>query len=464
MIKQIKLPVTKDDYKLLGDSYTGSGGFLDGTYITAHKRETEKNYVTRKELAYYLNYVDVVVDSHVKAIFSKEAIREFNGNKYYEAFVKDADANGTSLNRFMKQAATKAKLYGCVFVVVDNFRDADGGSVKSALEMRRFPYLYTVIPSMIVDYKKDAIGRLKSIIYSNTIDINGQDTDVYVKINDEQIITVTTQGDIVDIVDHGLGMLPVVVLYGVDHESGEILPVPKFIQPARANKAIYNICSEIREIERKQTFSILTIQGERPERPDVVGTESAIYYPETCTNGPAFITPETGPLDKLQEDKKSLIEEIFRMSCVTFTQSYATNQSGESKKWSFHITEQVLEDFAVSCEQAENNIGKLFGAYINTDIGLNVVYNKKYGIEDAKEFLEEALLALEVNFGTDGNAMVRAKAARAYFADASDEEINTVIDTIEKEKDMQKSINEPYNNVADNSNVDDSNDDNGDLE
>jgi hypothetical protein len=200
-------------------------------------------------------------------------------------------------------------------------------------------------------------------------------------------------------------------------------------------------------MQRHQGFNILCIPGE--ERELTIGTKNALFFPPESTNVPAFIAPESGPIDKLEESKARLILEIYRMSCVTYTQQYATEQSGESKKWTFHITRQELEDFAVNCEYAEIKMMQIFDKYTNSSSAYNTVYNKNYGVEDINEDLLTAIQALEVNFGTEGNRLVRQKAARAYFADEDEVTIKAVEQSIDDEVAAEGNVNDGTDNNTD---------------
>lgn len=439
-----KLEMSSDDYELLEDAYKGSGGFADGTYLTAHKRETETNYYTRKLIAFYLNYVKIVVDSHVKAVFSEDPVRGDYNDQMIEAFIKDADANGTDFNRWMKRVATKAKLFGCMLVVVDN-SDSPEPTIEDALNERQFPYVYYVNPSRIVDYETDRLGRLISVTYSEVHSVKNDsgiksDQTYYRTWDSVSCRLQKRNGELVgEEYFHNLGVIPCFFFYGDDTPTEDIIPMSDFLQAAKANKAIYNICSEIRESQRHQCFNILTMQGEPPDSGKLkVGTENVLYYPETSKNAPEFIAPDPAPLDKLEGFVDRLIEEIYRMSCVTYTQQYATTQSGESKKWTFHITKQVLVDFSINCEKAENKIFFLFGRYLNKNIEMNVQYSQKYSAEDIDTYLQRAIVALEVGMGSEGNAQIKAKAAREYFSDLEDSEIAKIIDTIFVEKEQQQ--------------------------
>ncbi len=61
--------------QFLLDSYSGTGGFLDGSYLISHPRESQEKFERRRKLAVYPNYVKKVVDSYLFHLFKKSPIR-----------------------------------------------------------------------------------------------------------------------------------------------------------------------------------------------------------------------------------------------------------------------------------------------------------------------------------------------------------------------------------------------------
>ena len=146
--------ITVENSTLLKDSYEGTGGFQDGSYLAQHKREYITNYQVRQSLCYFLNYMQPIVNSHVNPLFRTSPTRNWAGkaagtsdgitattqmtttnasgapsggagagsSAYWDAFVNDVDMHGTNLTSFMKRAAQAAKLYGVCFIVCDNQR------------------------------------------------------------------------------------------------------------------------------------------------------------------------------------------------------------------------------------------------------------------------------------------------------------------------------------------------------
>ena len=156
------LPITIDDYTLLHDAYTGGGGFDSGEYLFQHSREDMADFMVRKKMARYSNFVKVIIKALTNPIFKKTIVRDFAENEMLKKFVEDVDGQKTPLNAFMKKATKWARLYGRVFIVMDNYAEKEQVINRAdALDMRRFPYLYIVCPNQITDYETDRWGTTR---------------------------------------------------------------------------------------------------------------------------------------------------------------------------------------------------------------------------------------------------------------------------------------------------------------
>ena len=169
-----------DKYELLDNAYRASGGFEDGSYLIPHPREQAEKYIRRKNMSYYINYVKPVVDGHVNPIFKSKPIRK-GLSPTYEKFIQDVDGNGTTLTRFMKKAAIRAKLHGVEFIIVDMEQLEEGQIVteKDIIEQRLYPYLYLVSPSQVNNWALDKFGRLIYFSYTITNNVIGEDGITY---------------------------------------------------------------------------------------------------------------------------------------------------------------------------------------------------------------------------------------------------------------------------------------------
>ncbi|WP_371366279.1 hypothetical protein SRRS_07090 [Sporomusa rhizae] len=429
-----------DDYNFLKDAYYGEGGFKDGSYLVPHPRETPEKYARRKALAYYLNYVAPVVNSHVNPVFRKEPEREWNDHALFSEFVKDADTLGTSFTRFMKRAALIAKLQAVAFIVIDNVSEQPG-NMADVLKQRALPYAYIVQRNQVKEYKTNKAGRLIEFSYTVASETSSSDTAT-----DTWKWTTTTwscqyaNGEEITN-NHNLGRLPVIPLYSKPMEPGKVLPQSEFYNIAKTNQRLYNLCSEIDEIIRNQAFNILIYplpEGESDIKEIIVSTENVLGWDGSLPNQPGYIVMDTGPLEQLRSERKDLIEEIYRMAELSHVTGVETKESGIAKQWDFEQANQVLTDFALNCEEAERSVAEVFGLWTNSSVDLSCKYSDDFGIVDVSAALDEVSKALDLQIGGKFNMEVKKKAAVVYLNDLPEDRFDAVIEHIEQQEEEQE--------------------------
>lgn len=150
----------------------------------------------------------------VDPIFKRKPLRDWSGpaGPVADAFLSDVDGAGNDMDSFMQSAALSSKLYGAVFIVVENFQSMDlPVSIGDALAQRKFPYAYTLDPDRVEGVSIDKNGRVLSIKFRDTAVTstmgNDKERTVYF---DTQRWAVYENGRLVSSGDHNLGEVPVV--------------------------------------------------------------------------------------------------------------------------------------------------------------------------------------------------------------------------------------------------------------
>lgn len=440
-----------DDITFLHDSYYGTGGYKYGDYLVPHPREVVEKYSRRKFMAYYTNYVQPCVDSYVNPIYREAPSREYKGNALFDAFLLNVDGGGTGINRFMKTLALEAKLYGGALVVLDNYAEPSE-SREDALKNRRFPFAYIVRPNQVTEWVQDRYGNLIKIsyrlTYSEIVDNNARNTSDTWTWTDEtwsrETNGIKTEGI------NALGKIPVIPLYGnlkddetqtttvtilCERERKTMFPQSAYYQIARCNLAIYNACSELRERNRGQAFSILAYpiadQDDFEVAQEAISGTSNMMLVRGSAGMPQYIDPASTPSDILVQEIQFLVQEIYRMAERANVTGVQAQTSGLSKEWDANVGNQSIADFANSLEDFEKRLADLFGLYVGADLDFKVTYNKDYAPPDISSALAAATQALSMQIGGRFDEEVRKSAARAMFHDFDDEVLNKVMDDIQ---------------------------------
>ncbi len=283
------------EYELLHDAYYGSGMFASGAAVTEHARESTQSITFRRKIAYYLNYTGPILNASVDPIFKDEIKREYSKSVLFDEFIEDVDRQGTSLQEFIEQNAIAAKLYGVMYIVVDNVSEF-GSSLAETLANRSMPYLTAVEPKNVANYEFDDNGKLKVFTYMSYL----KNADGTIKVHyhtwtpTEWKIT-DSDNKIVGQGEHNIGRIPVVQWFGRAARKRDILPPPEYLSIAKTNAHVYNLCSLLSQILYNQTFSILTMPVDNNGLSDVtIGTDNLLAYPAEAGKAPSFIAPDKG--------------------------------------------------------------------------------------------------------------------------------------------------------------------------
>lgn len=439
------LSPTGNMYRLMRDSYYGDGGYR-GAYLIPHKRETEQNYRDRQQTAYYLNHFSLIVNALVNPIFKRRPLRDWTGtaSPVAEAFLEDVDGAGNDMDSFMQAAALSAKLYGAVFIVVENFQAMDlPASMGEALAQRKFPYAYTLDPDRVEGVSIDKNGRVLSIKFRDTAvssTMGGEkERTVYF---DTHSWAVYENGALVSSGEHNLGEVPVVWFPSQHVKNGELNPTPELYPIAGISCSLYNHCSWLTEILRNQTFPLLTFPSK--EASDlVIGNNNALCYDgDTVRFQPGFISPPSDPAALIQSQIKTMVEEMYRMAGLTFATTTKQEASGISRQWEFERTNQRLAAFAKRCAAAEWKVMALVARWMGLDLEFQATYSSDFGITDVATELKNAQAVLDMQLTDQLKVEVAKQVLSAYVPELPSDRFDAIIADIEK-KARELDYNEP---------------------
>lgn len=439
------LSPTGNMYRLMRDSYYGDGGYR-GAYLIPHKRETEQNYRDRQQTAYYLNHFALIVNALVNPIFKRQPLRDWSGSAgpVAEAFLEDVDGAGNDMDSFMQAAALSAKLYGAVFIVVENFQAMElPASMGEALAQRKFPYAYTLDPDRVEGVSIDKNGRVLSIKFRDTAvssTMGGEkERAVYF---DTRSWAVYEDGALVSSGEHNLGEVPVVWFPSQHVKNGELNPTPELYPIAGISCSLYNHCSWLTEILRSQTFPLLTFPSK--EASDlVIGNNNALCYDgDTVRFQPGFISPPSDPAALIQSQIKAMVEEMYRMAGLTFATTTKQEASGISRQWEFERTNQRLAAFAKRCAAAERKVMALVARWMGLDLEFQATYSSDFGITDVATELKNAQAVLDMQLTDQLKVEVAKQVLSAYVPELPSDRFDAIIADIEKQA-REPDYNEP---------------------
>lgn len=418
---------SKADLQFLSDSYYGSGGFATGSYIEKYNKESDEKYSSRKKIAYYLNYCAPVVDAYTGHIYKKNILRQSqnsNLQNFIDGFVDIARLN--RLTDIMQQVRLYTGILGHCYIIVDKANQLNG--ISQADE--QYPYVYVVDPLSVVDSSNNWL------LLQNEIKTNDKNPLVKEEVlaeyflwyrNDDETATwerIDKEGNILETKE--LPCYPVVKARGFN-EMSEISDI------ATVNRRIYNLCSEIDDLLRSQTFAILTYPTDNPNSlKDIeLGTDRILTY-GAGGGVPSFIAPPASAIDAYEHRLEKLIDEIYRIASLHHSVQGTAVQSGVSIAYRFEQTNQKLQAKANLLKTAEIlilNIVATFMGIENPDI--KIEYPKDFQMEVLTDEIRTAFETLSLNLGDKFNAEYKKMVAMKLIPNVSAKIKQEIMDDID---------------------------------
>jgi len=435
-------------YLFMTHAYEGTGGFRDGNYLVPHTREMF--FTNRKQLSAYRNYIRPITRALIEPVFVDEATRLLTDTAgtdvdpettLFGTFIQDADNRGASLQSFSEDVCTYARLHGVTFVVMDNYpQDMQPETTEKAIEDRIMPYIYSRYAYDVDSYTTDKFGRLTSITFCEEPAINSKGekearyriwTDMY-----SVVLTKDGKGGMVQVetpVIHGLGVLPVITVYGAKRRNTSALVEPPLYDLARLNTVIYNKDSEIRDQERAQAFSNFYIQSSESGN-FTLGPHNVIILPMETSITPGFASPDPNILAGLVSNGKELTDALFQMAEQQGVKGVQSASSGVAIQWDFYSTESQLKKTSSMATRFENEVHDLFKAYTGEELVYTVQYPDSFQPGDVKTTITIYKDVLGMTPPEVLRVKIWEKIARALLSDEDPKELQDIIDEMEAEE------------------------------
>ena len=425
-------------YEFLKDSYWGSGGYLNGAYLSPNETFTRSRWELILHNVYFPNYVRPVVSSHVNPLFQANPNEEFKEDPRFEAFRENCDLYGLPFQGFVKRSARMAKLYGSNFTIVDNFPGEQiSQSLQDNLQDRILPFLIN-IPAAAVVNEKTILKTGGWAQFAYKIDHPTEAGKQAIKIWTPEVWSIEEEnGRIIDQGENAIGEVPVAGHFPYILENhNDITPISEFLQIAKANLRLYNMVAGRVNLEDRQSNSTLIYPGKIQSL--VLSIKNALSFDANGSHKPEFISPNPENLKNIIASMQDIVGEIYRQAQLSHLQlGDLTQQSGASKEWDFEITSQALRDFAKNTEFYQEKVVRLFGRYINTNLNYSVDYPDRFTMTSVETELERAISAIDLDFGPQGNGEVKKQAAKSMFNNSPD-----ALEIVEESIDQQTEQNQ----------------------
>ena len=368
-------------FQIIADALTGSGGFADGSYLVQYPRESEDKFERRKAIAWYANALRPACQRFAGYLTKRPPIRQVT-QPAFTAFLDACTWANDSLDVFWSQFMVDAKARGSMLLLVD--MPPDGMDTE-----RTWPILTAIAPEIVTEYSLNEQGALALVKFRDTLTVDGTATAVE-RVYDAEGWRVTAGLKVLAQGQHGLGVCPVLAFT----ESGLFPSLGEFATIADLSKRLYNLRSELDEILRAQTFSLLTYKVPADRYPldlgavaQTIGTHNLL---QTFPEGAEFIAPPEGPA-RVYLDVIAQVEALIRQAALMVDIPASNSQeSGVALQLRFQALNASLVHFARRMEDFERRMWELVGLWLGIEPKVTVSWGKDFSLADLKTEIEVA--------------------------------------------------------------------------
>lgn len=353
------------------------------TYLVKYPRESKPKFARRCELAYYSSPLARVTSKFVSYIATKPVGRDIK-NPLMQAVQDDVDGKGNNISVFFQDFMVEAKARGSMLLLVD-MPSVIPENLSTQLAERKAPYWTPIAPELLVEYEIADDGKFDFAEFSgNYKDAEGKSQSGTWYFDRQKWQCKDKDGNVVVEGEHNLGECPLLI----STESGDFPCFGSFAPIADLSKRLFNLDSELDEILRSQTFSLLTLEVP-PDKTAAQTKEIAQTAGETigtnnlmCHTGstPAFIAPPDGPAQVYMERIKDIRAQISEtgMEVATITQQ----ESGLAMQLRFQSINAELARFSARMEDLERRAWAITAKWLAMTEEPSIAWPRDFNLAD----------------------------------------------------------------------------------
>jgi hypothetical protein len=366
----------------------GTASAIGQSYLIQYPRESKEKFARRNEVAFYSSPLAQSV-SHFTAFLATKPVMRDIPNDLYKALADNTDGKGNSIDVFWQEFMFNAKARGSMLLLVD-MPSMQANSLSSQIENRMVPYWTNILPETVIEHELGDDGKFNYVIFAGFIDVNGEQIRCNWRFDRQTWRATDAEGIVLSAGEHPLSECPVLIFT----EGGDYPYFGPFASIADLARRLFNLESELDEILRSQTFSLLTMQV--PENStdaaklqaaqvagQTIGTSNLLVHSGST---PAFIAPNDGPASTYMErirDLRSQIKEIgLQIS------SPEQSQSGIALQLRFQMINAELSKFAARMEDLERRAWDLSRQWLGMTMAPAISWAHDFNIADVSKELE----------------------------------------------------------------------------
>lgn len=390
-------------FKFIGFALNGDGPFrplisydskarpiaVASSYLIQYPRESETKYARRNEIAWYASPLAQVVSRFTSYLASRTPVRSM-ANPLYEAMADDIDGKGNSIDVFCSEFMREAKARGSMLLLVD-MPPSMAPTLDQQLRTRVAPYWTAIKPELLTDYEIGDDGKFNYAEFSgNFTKDDAKRVECTWHFDREYWRAVDGMQRTLAEGEHPLNECPLLIFT----EGGDFPHFGPFAPIADLSRRMFNLDSELDEILRSQTFSLLTMQvsenstdAQKVQAAQVVGeTIGSSNLMVHSGSTPAFIAPPDGPARIYLDRIAALRDQINEIGLVIASSSQ--RESGLALQMRFQTLNSELAKFASRMEDLEARAWELSRQWLGLTTAPEVMWSRDFNMADVSNELD----------------------------------------------------------------------------
>ena len=394
------MPSFTERFKFIGHALAGDGPFrpvvtenglgvaslAGASALVRYPRESEEKYARRNDVAFFDNPMAQAVDRFVGYLYSQPTIRSYP-HDLYAAMAEDVDGKDNDIDVFWQQFSIAAKARGSMLLLVD-MPAAVAPNLAEQLQARVAPYWAAIAPELITDYQIGDDGKFDFAEFSGSYTRpDGEKVPCRWRFDRAGWECRDQEKRLLDAGDHPLGECPLLIFT----EGGDFPHFGSFSPIADLSRRLFNLDSELDEIMRSQTFSLLTMQV--PENsPEQQKLQAAQTAGQTISSSnllvhsgstPAFIAPPDGPARIYMDRIDQIRDRIDQIGLNVNVQGGSKQkESGIALQMRFQALNGELSRFAARMEDLERRAWSLSQRWLGLSMAPEIGWSRDYNLSD----------------------------------------------------------------------------------
>lgn len=419
-----------------------------------HAKERQEHFNQRIRMSYYYNFCQPVIDIYTEHLFKQPVKEEWGGiEQLIEYRQEDIDLKGSSIFEFRKELSDCSQIYGHCFVLVDKPPSNGEVNLEQRIVNNQFPYATIIAPQRVINWSVDRFGRLYWVMICENGDTNTSPDSYDKSSKAKSLYRLWTRNEwylydgeynLIEEGVHGLGVVPLICVYDRPSKKYQnFLGISSLSDIAFVARDIFNLCSELTQIIRDQTFSFLTLQGDITdyEGLSAIGTNKGLVYPRD-TNPPQYVSPSADNARVIMDQIDRQTKKIYQLAKLEGGESASQktqveSQSGVSKAFDFQETNSSLSRKANNLNDGELKMWKVFSLWEGKEFDGVIEYPDEFSVQAVNDDIAEAIEMNKLKIGNLARIEVNKAIIQKKFPRMDDIEIEKII------KDMEAEVNKP---------------------